>query len=281
MKKFLIKRKKFISKNFLRSTIIPALLIFLCSNTSSASKLDSYRKMLMENSYTIIYDNITPAPRITNRDKVELYGKNGLSVESDELLINRPKSGIITCLGTDKYEEVGDDKLTLCRLAKSGEDFFFTKYKHDNQWEYVGTKKNRVVANEKNYLAEIIEGKSFGDADMTRLLNAIVPNAEKSAEQVEYKFVAEGNLEGDIFYEDYRADNGETTEVVRYYFSNNNLVKISSASYYRTPEGKIDGRRCIIKIRSFTAAPDTSLLKLPPTLKDVTKRKSDTEASSS
>lgn len=255
-------------KHFLIAT---ALIFFTAANVEAA-KIDAYRDILMNNRYTIRYENITPAPRVTNRDKVELYGKSGLAVESNDYLADRPKDGVITADGNDRYEEVGNGDLYMCRLSKSGEDFFYTKYKKRDNWEYFGDRKNRVVANEKNYLAEILEGKSYGDADMTHLLNAILPDEVKSTAQYNYRFIAEGKVADGIFYEDYRADNGGVTEVIRYYFDDAMLVKIAAASYYRKVDGKIDGRKCIIKIREFSETPTNSLLKLPDALKDVTKR---------
>ena len=256
----------------MKKFIIAVLLIFMSSSSVTAAKIDAYREILLGNSYTIRYDNLTPAPRVTNRDRVELYGKSGLAVESNDYLLNKPKSGIITCAGNEKYEEVGNEDFYLCRLSKNGEDFFFTRYKKGNKFEYFGTKKNHVKANEKNYLAEIVEGQSYGDSDMSRLLNAILPADDKSAAQVVYRFIAEGTLANNLSYEDYRADNGGVTEVVRYYFDGNKLIKISSASYYKTANGKIDGRRCIIKINEFSATPDKTLLNLPNGVKDDTKR---------
>lgn len=256
----------------MKKFLIIALLLFLFSASAQAAKIDAYRNLLMKNSYTIRYENITPPPRITNADRVELYGKSGLAVEGNDYLLNKPKHGVITCADSDKYEEVGEGDFYLCRLSKKGEDFFYTKYKHGNDWEYFGTRKNRVEANSKNYLAELIEGESYGDSDMSRLLNAILPDDVKSAQQASYKFIATGNLRDEISYEDYRADFNGTTEIVRYYFKNNALIKIASASYKKSFDGKISGRKCIIKINEFTGNPDRALLNLPDKLQDVTKR---------
>lgn len=257
----------------MKKFFIAVAMIILFSGNAESARIDSYREMLQRNSYTIRYENLTPAPRVTNRDRVEMYGKSTLAVESNDYLTNKPKNGVITAENLDKYEEVGFDNFYMCRLSKNGEDYFFSKYKKSNRWEYVGTRRNRVAANEKNYLAEILEGKSYGDSDMTRLLNAIVPNDDKSAQQANYNFVAQGKLSENLFYEDYRADNEGVTEVIRYYFEGDKLVKIASASYYRKSNGKIDGRRCIIKILEFVPTPDRNLLKLPEGVKDETKRK--------
>lgn len=252
--------------------LVVAVLIFFTANVH-ASKLDPYRQMLQSNAYTIRYENITPPPRITNADRVELYGKSGLAVEGNDYLLNKPKRGIITCAGKDRYEEVGNDDLYLCRLSKDAEEFFYTKYKRGNDWEYFGTRKNRVEANSKNYLAQLIEGDSYGDSDTSRLINAVLPDNAKSAGQASYKFVAAGNLSDGIAYEDYRADFDGTSEIVRYYFKDNALIKIAAASYKKAPDGKIDGRKCIIRINEFSNQPDRSLLNLPEKVQDVTRRR--------
>ena len=257
----------------MKKYFIVGLLIFLFAADAQASKLEIYRDMLLKNSYTIRYENITPPPRVTNADRVPLYGKNGLAVENNDYLLNKPKHGIITCSVQDKYEEIGEGDLYLCRLTKNAEDFFYTKHKRGDTWEYFGTGKNRVEANAKNYLAQLVEGESYGDADMSRLLNAILPDSSKSAQQASYKFVAEGNLSDGISYEDYRTDFGGITEIVRYYFKGNVLIKIASASYYKNDNGKVDGRKCVVKINEFTNVPDRSLLNLPEQVKDVTKRR--------
>ena len=250
-----------------------ALLIFLFSAKVDAARIDIYREILVKNSYTIRYENLTPAPRVTNKDRVELYGKSGLSVEANDYLTDRPKNGVITAENQDKYEEIGFDDFYICRLSKNGEDYFFSKYRKGTRWTYVGTRRNRVAANEKNYLAELLEGKSYGDSDMTRLLNAILPDSVKSAQQPKYKFVAQGKISSGLFYEDFRSDFDGITEVVRYYFDENKLVKIASASYYKNGAGKIDGRKCIIKIQEFSSTPDRNFLKLPEGVKDETKRR--------
>ena len=241
-------------------------------NQATAAKLDYYRDLLIKNSYTIKYENITPAPRVTNRDKVEIYGKSRALTEESDYLLNKPKTGLITSQGQDKYEEVGDADFKICRLSKSGEDFFFTKYKKGDGWEYFGTRKNHVRANEKNYLAEIVEGKSYGDADMSRLLNIMLPNNSKSLEQGNSQPAGTGQLKNGMVYEDYKNVRDGVTEIVRYYFKDNLLVKISSASYYQDDTGKIEGRRCIIKIQEFTGNAQTEFLNLPAGVKDETKR---------
>ena len=269
----------------MKKFLILALLIFSISLNVEASRLDTYREILLSQSYTIKYKNITPAPRTTNKDRVELYGNSGLAVEENDFLTNKPKDGIITSDGINKYEEVGGEvdgkSFYMCRLSKNGEDFFFTKYKNkksESKWKYVGTRRNRVVANDKNYIAEILENESYGDVDMSRLINAILPNSNENSQQAEYKFVAQGDLPNGKFYEDYRADIEGKSEIVRYYFDGDELKKIAAASLELTPSGKEYVRHCIIEIDTFSPAPEENLLQLPKGVKDVTKRKKSKEA---
>lgn len=241
--------------------------------SAEASDLDNYREMLRSNVYTIRYENLTPAPRVTNRDRMDLFGKSGMAVDENDYFTNRPKSGIITGNGKDKYEEVGDDSFKMCRLTKGNENFLFTKYQKNGKTEYYGTKKGKVEANSRNFLAELVEGQSYGDADMSRLLNAMLPDSSKSADMPHYVYVKSGQLAGGLSYEDYQAKEAEGMHVIRYYFENHALVKIAAASYYPNVMGKPDGHKCIIRITEFSGRPDTSLLTLPEGLKDITKRK--------
>ena len=242
-------------------------------NVTNAARIDNYRNILLNGTYTIRYENITPATRVTNRDRGELYGKSSLSIERNDYLQHKQTSGIITADGGNRYEEVGDGKFNMCRLSKDGEDFFFTKYKKGDGWEYFGTRKNRVAANEKNYFAELVEGKSYGDADMTDLINAMLPDEQKSARLSRYKQISAGKLKDGVFYEDYKTATNGANAVIRYYFTADKLTRIASASYIRRGDGKIDGQKCIIKILEFSAVPTKDLLKLPDGVKDETKRK--------
>ena len=254
-----------------------ALLLFILMtliNTSEAAKIDKYRDILMSRSYTIRYDNLTPAARVTNKDKASLHGKNGLATSANDLFVNRPMSGIVVSDGDDRYEEVGYKDFFQCRLTKNDENFIFTKYasKTGTGFDYYGKKKGKVEANNRNYLAELIDGESFGDADFSKLLNAMLNDNEKSADMPEYEFSDTGALDNGMTYEDFTANNDGELSAIRYYFNGDKLVKISFASYSRDRFGKAQGTKCIIKVLEFTSSPDRSLLTLPSGLDDITKR---------
>ena len=206
-------------------------------------------------------------------EAVHTFGKSGMAVDENEYFANRPKSGILVGNGKDKYEEVGDASFKMCRLTKGDENFLFTKYEKNGKTEYYGTKKGKVEANSRNFLAELVEGQSYGDADMSRLLNAMLPDSEKSADMPRYAYVKGGRLANGLHYEDYQSRTQHEMSVIRYYFDNHVLVKIAAASYYRDANGKPNGHKCIIRLTEFSARPDMTLLALPEGLRDVTKRK--------
>lgn len=244
--------------------IILLLIIFLLSSTVEAAKIDSYKEILSNRRYTIRYENLTPAPRVTNRDVAELYGKSGLIVEQNDFFVNRPLSGIVTESGDNKYEEIGYQDFYQCRLMRGGENFIFTRYKNKKgAIEYFGSKKGKVEANTRNYLSELLAGESFGDNNFTEMMNAL---------NSDYKFINSGTLENGLTFEDFLAQDEKKISAIRYYFEGDTLIKISFASYGRNTGGEVSGSKCIVKILEFTDSPDENLLRLPAGLQDVTKR---------
>ena len=243
---------------------------FSCA--AQAGNLDTYRNLLVKNTYTIRYENITPLPRITNRDRMPLYGSSGLAVDKADYLTNRQFTGTIVGNGADKYEEISDGFIAMCRLLKNDESFIFTKQQSNGAFQFFGDKAGTVKAVKRNIMAEIFGGQSFGDKEMTKLLNAMLPASAKSADAPQYQFVGSGALGNGLNYEDYKASANGIIEAVRYYFNGATLVKISSATCYQKQNGELDGYKCIIKINEFSPNPDMKLLKLPEGLVDTTKR---------
>ncbi|MBQ7453660.1 MAG: hypothetical protein IJS69_01190 [Selenomonadaceae bacterium] len=238
------------------------------NSSGTASKVDAYQKILESGRYTIRYDNLTPSPRITNRNVVELYGKNGLAAEGNEFFLNRPLSGVVISDGEDRYEEVGYQNFFQCRLLKGGENFIFTRYpSKSGGMEYFGEKRGRVSPNPRNYMIELLSGLTFGDSNFTEMMTAITSESMKSSTQRKYKFVTSGTLSNGLTYEDFSFRDGKTVSAIRYYFDGDELKKISFASYGK--DGKnVRARKCIVKILEFTAAPDQKLLSLPSGLVD-------------
>ena len=259
----------------------------LAAVNCEASNLDTYRNLLMRKTYTIKYQEITPQARATNKDRINLFGKSSMDTGTSDLFVNKPTQSILVCDGENKYEEIGIGNAYLesagiksvatCRLQKGKEVFNYTRYYDKDKLVYRGVKKGSVSAVDFNILAQLDQGASFGTANMTRLLNAMLPNSVKSADMSQYTFVGSGWLNNGLNYEDYRSNNNGLFEVVRYYFNNYALVKIASATYFTNAKGELDGYRCIIKVDEFTPTPDKKYLKLPEGLKDTTKRKSEND----
>ena len=246
--------------------LIAALMMI--TSTATAAKIDAYQKILESGRYTIRYDNLTPAPRVTNRNVVELYGKNGLKVEGNDFFLNRPLSGIIVSDGTNRYEEVGYKDFFQCRLVKGGENFIFTKYAVKGGFEYFGDKKGKVSANPRNYLIELLSGESFGDSNFTEMMTAIISDSQKSSAQKKYQFVAGGTLDSGLSYEDFSSSDGDAVSAIRYYFDGDALIKIA----YASAQGDTF-RKCIVKILTFSPEPELNLLSLPSGLQKVESRK--------
>ena len=254
--------------------LLPVLtLTFLLATAQvHAAKVDAYQKILDGGRYTIRYENFTPAERVTNRNVVELYGKNGLAVETNDFFRNRPLRGVIVGDGENRYEEVGYKDFFQCRLVKGGENFIFTKYAGKNGFEYFGDKRGKVTANPRNYLVELLSGVTFGDVNFTEMMTAIVSDAKKTSARRKYKLMASGTTADGLTYEDFAARDGSVVSAIRYLFDGDTLTKISFASYGRNEFGELKARRCIVKISEFSAVPDQNLLRLPAGLVDVTKR---------
>lgn len=134
-----------------------------------------------------------------------------------------------------------------------------------------GTKKNTVVANRTNNIAYMLQGDAFGGGDMTRLLNAMLPDNMKSSEMPSYRQVGSGWLSNGLNYVDYQS-NGQNMEAIRYYFNGYTLTKIASAQFIYDDQGKLQARRCIIKVNEFSPTPAKEYLSLPAGVKDATKK---------
>ena len=248
------------------------LTLLLTSAQVHAAKVDAYQKILDGGRYTIRYENFTPAERVTNRNVVELYGKNGLAVETNDFFRNRPLSGVVVGDGENRYEEVGYKDFFQCRLVTGGENFIFTKYTGKRGFEYFGDKKGKVTANPRNYMIEMLSGVTFGDVNFTEMMTAIVSDAKKTSAQKKYKLMASGTTSDGLTYEDFATRDGDVVSAIRYLFDGDTLTKISFAAYGRNEFGELKARRCIVKIVEFSASPDKNLLRLPAGLVDVTKR---------
>lgn len=241
------------------------------SAIAEASNLDTYRNLLMNKKYTIKYVNITPEKRITNKDKITLTGNNTMSNGNVSKLMYKPLECVVVSDGSNRYEEVGYNGFVNCRLQNENGTYVYTKYNEGQKTSIWGTKKNTVVANQTNNVAYMLQGDAFGGGDMTRLLNAMLPDNMKSSEMPSYRQVGSGWLSNGLNYVDYQS-NGQNMEAIRYYFNGYTLTKIASAQFIYDNQGKLQARRCIIKVNEFSPTPAKEYLSLPAGVKDATKK---------
>lgn len=295
--------------NFLKKFKLTALLA-ICTTTSimttvHADALDDCRKVIMSDTYTIKYQNVTPPTRKAMNEKQIMMNKIEF-VNNNPYTMYQPTTGIVTARGTTYYIETSsmmrmpnvsvslggiigaiakldsdnqkerEYEYATCRLVKNDkEQFLFTRIKEKDEITYTGKKKGKVEATKikRNFSASY--PYDFGDHEVTRLLNAMLPNDKKLEGTVIYERVRSGTLNNGLYYVDLKAINpGKNAifDAIRYYFSGGKLIKIESGQYYKTVEGNLDGTRSIVNIMEFKNTAEDKYFKLPDGLEDVTKR---------
>ena len=182
-------------------------------------------------------------------------------------------------LSKDKYPSAKDlpfAPLSFVVITVRGDETFnFTKSVNSaGEVTYYGDKKGSVTAEATDSAYQDIYGQGMGTSDISRLMNAILPDENLPEDAPHYQKIGSGWLPDGKNYIDYRGDFPGSIEVIRYYFDQYALVKIASGIYTLNENGEVtDGRRCIVKITKFVPVADEAYLKLPEGLKDNTKRK--------
>lgn len=277
--KQLTKLTKMKSKLLALGLSVAAFGIVIGTSSAEASNLDTYRNLLMNRTYTIKYTDITPAPRITNRDSIKIYGKNSMDTSQSSFMFYKQTEGIIVCNGENRYEEEKSGEYSQCRLQKGEDTYVFLKAINTaapNALASIfggGGKKNRVVPIDTNYTAQVMQGESFGSENLTRYLNAILPDTNKGQDMPSFRYVDEGWLNNGLNYVDMSARQGDVREAVRYYFQQYKLVKIAAIRYWQNEQGVFESQKAIIRINEFSATPDETYLQLPPGVKETKKKK--------
>lgn len=246
---------------------------FITTTNVEARNSDTYRNLLKNKTYTIKYVDVTPELRRTNKDKIHMYGSNTMDSSEAVFLLYKQTENIVVADGKNRYEEKKYGPFTQCRLQKDDEEFFFSKYNNGKKEEIYGNKKGSITGGEVNYIANIMQGDSFGSSNMTRYLNALLPDDNKSMDMPVFRYVGSGWLDNGLNYEDYKSDAKDFFEAVRYYFNGYNLVKIAAAQYWRNNNGVMEGNKTIIKITEFSPTPDKTLLEPPAGVKVVSSKK--------
>ena len=298
--------------NFWKKSKVVASFV-LCTavtimSTAYADALDNCRQVIMSDTYTIKYQNLTPPTRAAMKEKQIMMDKIDF-IDTNPYTMYQPINGVVTAKGTtyyietnsmmrmpnisitygmaglisklaeinkDEEEKEREYEYATCKLVKNDkEQFLFTRIKEKDKIQYTGKKKGKVAATKIKRNFDASYPYDFGDREVTRLLNAIMPNDKKIEGTVIYERVKSGTLPDGLYYVDLKAINpGKNAifDAIRYYFSGNKLVKIESGQYYKTVEGKLDGTRSIINITEFKNTAEENYFKLPEGLEDVTKR---------
>lgn len=245
----------------------------MTAENAEARNSDTYRNLLLKKTYTIKYVDITPEPRITNKDKIQLYGKNDMDRSQSVFLTNKQTESVAVADGINSYEEIAAGAFTQCRLQKGPDVFMFVKYNDGKKLDIFGNKKGSVVAIDRNYIANAMQGATYGSSRMSRYLNALLPDDDKSMDMPSFRYIGSGWLDNGLNYEDYKSDAKDMFEAVRYYFNGYNLVKIAAVQYWTNSVGVMEGNKTIIKINEFSPTPDKSYLELPAGVKVKAKKK--------
>lgn len=267
--------------NLIRNMLIGSLMACVSSVAQpamAADNLDTYRDLLQAHTYTINFESITPEPRQKERDKVQMRNKVEFAISEISDFTNRPVKCVVVASGDNRYVEAeAGTGLVTCQLVKGKETFNFTKSVNAaGEITYYGDKKGSVQAEVTDSAYQDIYGQGMGGSDISRLMNAILPDESLPEDAPHYRKIGSGWLPDGRNYIDYRGDFPGSIEVIRYYFDQYALVKIASGIYMLNEDGEVaDGRRCIVKITKFVPVADEAYLKLPEGLKDNTKRKKD------
>ncbi len=272
-------------KNF--KTVIWAAIFFviLQFGTASADSFDNLQAALVSGQYTIRYENITPpAQQATMKNRTRIF--NGTMMNANDYLMYTKVSGVISGDGVNQYIETsshpnGDFLYASCSLQRGNEIFRFTRLEQKGKVQYIGEKGKKGQVTAEPFYKTIVASYSFGDnSDVTKVLNAILPNSEKAEGATIYRKVKSGFLRNGLEYADLRAVNppaGVIFDAIRYYFQDGKLVKIAAGQYLGSG-ADLDGRRIIINVTDFQNSADSKLLQLPKELKDVTKREKSKKA---
>ena len=282
-------------------------LVVSTANSASADALDNCRNILLSGTYTVKFENVTPPSREEMHEKFAMYSGK-VEPPENPYTMYKPVAGIVTSSANGRYVEASTPMLmpnvtlnkaalgggllakvfspdkkdnseySTCVLTKGDEKFIYTRIIDGDKVNYVGHKKGKVEAIKIKKGFQGYNLIDFGNDDMTRVFNALLPDEAKVEGTVIYTRSGSGNLSNGLYYVDLKAVNPAQNvifDAIRYYFDGNNLVKIEAGQYYKTKTGKLDGSRTIINIKEFSSRAETKYLKLPEGLQDVTKRNND------
>lgn len=255
----------------MRKGLMAAALLGACLALVSpveAARTDAYSAMLAEGSFTISYEDQTPASAVHNRKGVYLdWGKNLDDFQAEQPAYrgeNRVAAGNGRLLISTAV--VGGADLVL-RTEAGSYSFQERKDKQGLKQHYAAEGGSRQVSlNHRYRLEELLDEPDYGNARLSRALNIITPAELKPAGTPVYYQAGSGSLPGGLFYEDYRADYDNGISAVRYYFQGNQMVKIAMVSYWKDKKGQEHASKGLLKINEFRSGANEADLNLPSDL---------------
>ena len=261
--------------NFFVVMIVTLLMMF---SVGEAAKVDIYRNALINRSFTLKYEIITPPTRQINKSatiRKESFFKSAEVVDRSHETLRY--SGIVVVNGDNKYLE---NSFGICKLVKDDKVYNFHYNIKNNKKHYYGkstlfgsSKKVKVQDGEQVLpYADMFEEYNYNSA-LFEALGVIIPTNKIIAtpQTPQYKFLGSGTLPNGLSYEDFSSVRDNIFFAARYYFDGNNLVKISVANCTEINGKIVDYEKTIVAIKEFSTTPDESYLSLPKELEEKNK----------
>ena len=272
--------------------VLLMMLILTSTIISEAAKIDIYREALLNKSFTIKYEIVTPPIHKTNKEaKIKQTILSGPEIFDIVNGGDNKFSGLISIDGNNKYTEFTIERQTqlsgkktvgICKLIKDNEIFNYYWDIKDNKKRYYG--KAGTLGYSKNVQAEsvdlmnpyttLFDDYDYGNPILTHALEVILPPDKiiSTPNTPTYKLIGSGTLQDNLTYEDFAGSKNNTFYAIRYYFKGNDLVKIATANYTEVNSTILDYTKSVIAINEFLTKVDKSYMTLPAVLKDKTKR---------
>ena len=223
---------------------ISSLMLLVSAQVAQADPLDDCRNILMGDTFTLKYENVTPLARMFDNDMAFLSDKG-------TIIANRqfsPIRGTVVNSGNNRYTETNFDPLDQnqmhyetffsmkksynafnipgmrsqleemrqkhasnskfynCTLIVDNKQFSYVKYGRGSNLYYLdGSKKKGVVSATKPVKSFNGYLYDFGEPVATELLNAMMPNETKMAGTTTYNRISSGTLDSGLYYVDFKA----------------------------------------------------------------------------
>lgn len=279
-------------------TILIMTFLIMSSMMCEAAKIDLYRNAMLNKSFTLKYEIKKLPVRRTNKEMnlsnfglfSRIFNNSIIEMLYDEDNERKLSGGIIVVDGENQYIEVdrftdviyGEnrsiEKDADCTLIKNGDfyKFYFSgsQNKYYSDQGFFGNSKN-VKANydkedkNKNPFDKMIEEYNYGNPLLSQALAAILPHEKIIAmpNTPIYQFINSGTLSNGLSFEDFAGFKNNIHYAIRYYFSGDKLVKISTINYLKDENGIQSYKKATVNIIEFSLIPEQGYLSLPEGLK--------------